>query len=119
MTEFIASLRDASRIADALSNLFYRFPGLKHILTKYIRYGMCALAVMTVASCVASLLREKYLPEQWGVLRTESGDSFLLSHWENILGRARPKARSSSSSTRFIRWWEPAAAREPWMQLTS
>ena len=89
MTEFIASLRDASRIADALSNLFYRFPGLKHILTQYIRYGMCALAVMTVASCVASLLREKYLPEQWGVLRTESGDSFLLSHWENILGRAR------------------------------
>ena len=84
----IASITDVSGITGTLSSLFARFPGLQGILTKYIRYALVILALMTVISCIASLLREKYTPELWGTLRRESGDTFLLTHWENILGRA-------------------------------
>ena len=88
MTDFIASLKNAEQIAASVTALFARFPNLKSFLTQYLRYGLAFLAVLTVASCIASLLREKYSPEQWGTLRKESGDAFLLSHWDNILGRA-------------------------------
>ena len=88
MTDFIASLKNAEQIAASVTALFARFPHLKSFLTQYLRYGLAFLAVLTVASCIASLLREKYAPEQWGTLRKESGDAFLLSHWDNILGRA-------------------------------
>ena len=84
----IASITDVSGITGTLSSLFARFPGLQGILTQYIRYALVILALMTVISCIASLLREKYTPELWGTLRRESGDTFLLTHWENILGRA-------------------------------
>lgn len=88
MTDFISSIRDSAGLASALQRLFAAYPTLQRTLTTYIRPLLVLLALMTVGSCITSLLREKYAPELWGTLRTENGDAFLLSHWENIIGRA-------------------------------
>ena len=118
----IASITDVSGITGTLSSLFARFPGLQGILTQYIRYALVILALMTVISCIASLLREKYTPELWGTLRRESGDTFLLTHWENILGRAPASdiripeptvARMQAAVTRSAHGLYPLDGRHP------
>lgn len=63
-------------------------------LTEYVlaaaRYVLPFLALWVLARCVRSMLREKYEPEIWGYVLDGDGDEvFPLTHWENLLGRAR------------------------------
>ena len=63
-------------------------------LTPYIlaaaRYVLPVLALWVLARCVRSMLREKYEPEVWGYVLDGDGDKvFPLTHWENLLGRAK------------------------------
>ncbi len=88
MNDFISSVRSPEWLVQALDNLFSAHPALSRALTTYIRPLLVILALMIVGSCIASLLRERYAPELWGLLRREDGGAFALSHWENIIGRA-------------------------------
>ena len=53
-----------------------------------IRFILPALAVIIIARCVKSLLREKSEEENWGFLSLPNGARVYLKHWENVIGRA-------------------------------
>jgi len=89
MTQFISFLKDPSALAATLENLWVRHPNLQHEATRYIRFILVFLALFTVISCIASLLKEIYTPEIWGHLTSDTGADHPLHHWENIIGRAR------------------------------
>lgn len=63
---------------------------LINIVTSLSRYAMPVLAIWVLVRCVYSMLREKYEPEIWGYILDGDGDKvYPLTHWENLLGRAR------------------------------
>ena len=65
------------------------FGGSAAWLANVSRYIVPLLAVLIVARCIRSMLRERYEPETWAYLYL-AGDVMLpLRHWECILGRAR------------------------------
>lgn len=55
----------------------------------FVRFLFPALAVLILYRAVRSLLRIPHTPENWGQLSLPNGTSLPLTHWENILGRAR------------------------------
>ena len=53
------------------------------------RYILPFVAVLIVARCIVSMLRERYDPETWAYLYLNGNVMVPLRHWECILGRAR------------------------------
>ena len=53
------------------------------------RYILPVLAIIIVARCVRSMLRERYEPETWAYLYLPGEIMVPLRHWECIIGRAR------------------------------
>jgi cell division protein FtsW (lipid II flippase) len=54
-----------------------------------IRLILPVLAVLIVLRCGSSLLKRKAPPEQWGALGLPNGGRISLTHWENVIGRAK------------------------------
>jgi len=59
------------------------------IATMIIRFILPALAIIVIVRCTKSLLREKSEGEIWGQLKLPNGMILDLSHWENVIGRAK------------------------------
>lgn len=59
------------------------------MLANVSRYILPLVAVVIVARCVRSMLRERYEPETWAYLYLAGNIMVPLRHWECILGRAR------------------------------
>lgn len=53
------------------------------------RYLIPAIGVWILIRCGRSLLQFKKEPEVWAWLATPAGDRLPVTHWENLLGRAR------------------------------
>ena len=58
-------------------------------LANISRYVLPVLALIIVARCVRSMLRERYEPETWAYLYLPGEIMVPLRHWECIIGRAR------------------------------
>jgi len=58
-------------------------------VTMIIRFILPALAVIIIIRCTRSLLNEKSEGEIWGQLRFPNGTLYDLTHWENVIGRAK------------------------------
>ena len=52
------------------------------------KFALIALSLVILLRCLRSMLRERYEPETWAYIRAGK-DRLPVSHWENILGRAR------------------------------
>ncbi len=59
------------------------------LLADISRYILPLVALVIVARCVRSMLRERYEPETWAYLYMTGNVMVPLRHWECILGRAR------------------------------
>ena len=59
------------------------------ILADVSRYILPLAALIVVARCVRSMLRERYEPETWAYLYLTGNVMVPLRHWECILGRAK------------------------------
>lgn len=53
------------------------------------RYLIPALGLWILIRCARSMLQFKKEPEVWAWLATPAGDRLPVTHWENLLGRAR------------------------------
>lgn len=51
------------------------------------KYVLIILSLVILVRCIRSMLSERYEPEVWGYLRSET-ETVALTHWENILGRS-------------------------------
>ena len=74
---------------DQIGEILSDIDGIFSYATMVIRFLLPALAVIIIARCIRSLLREKSEPENWGFLVLPNGARIYLRHWENIIGRAK------------------------------
>jgi len=54
-----------------------------------LRFAFPILAIIILSRCARSLLTFKKEPEVWAWLLLPSGDRLPVTHWENIIGRAK------------------------------
>ena len=54
-----------------------------------MRFVAPALAAMLLWRCLKPLVAFRRSPEIWGWLQISGGDRFVLTHWENIIGRSK------------------------------
>lgn len=54
-----------------------------------LRYIAPALAIFLLWRCLKPLLTFKREPEIWAWLYLNNGEKFALTHWENVIGRAK------------------------------
>lgn len=78
-----------SGITNAILNMSTENPVLAKYITTGLRWVFVALAVYILLRAIMSLLSTRATPEVWGYFCVENGISQPISHWENIVGRAK------------------------------
>ena len=64
-------------------------PAYVRIFLASMRFVAPALAAMLLWRCLKPLVAFRRSPEIWGWLQISGGDRFVLTHWENIIGRSK------------------------------
>ena len=64
-------------------------PKVVAVLGLLLRLAVIALAVCILLRCIRSLFADRKDREHWGVLTLPSGVRYELTHWENLIGRAK------------------------------
>lgn len=76
-------------IMQSLADLFDSNPTFATYYTTAARWIFVGLAVFILAKTMISLLARKNPSEIWAYLRLPDGSVSPLTHWENVIGRAR------------------------------
>ncbi|MBQ9180131.1 MAG: FtsW/RodA/SpoVE family cell cycle protein [Firmicutes bacterium] len=76
-------------IMEALATLFDSYPALATYYTTAARWIFVGLAVFILGKTALSLLARRNPSEIWAYLRLPDGSVRPLTHWENVIGRAR------------------------------
>ncbi len=77
------------KIEQLAASIYGHIGGSYPYFTAVIRYLLPILALIVIIRCAKSLLREKFEPEEWGILTMAGGIKYTLYHWENTIGRAK------------------------------
>ena len=75
ITAFLAGLRENAAFAGAYGSI--------------IRYVLPVLVLLILVRCAKSLLAFRKEPEIWAWLELPDGNRLPVTHWENVIGRAR------------------------------
>lgn len=90
MSTIIQTLTKAGQpLMDHLAALFKSYPAMATYYTTIVRWIFVALAIFILITCIRSLLAGKNPSEIWAYLSLPDGSIKPLSHWENVIGRAR------------------------------
>ena len=76
-------------VLDGFTGLSSEFPLFGVWYTTVIRVVLPVLARLILLTAIRSLLAVKHLPETWAYLSLPNGERIPLTHWENIIGRAK------------------------------
>lgn len=76
-------------VLDSFTGLTARFPLFGVWYTTVIRFVLPVLALLILLTAIRSLIAVKHLPETWAYLSLPNGERVPLTHWENIVGRAK------------------------------
>ncbi len=77
-----------SGIFEAILNFSVNNPVIANHMTTVFRWVFVVLAVYILLRCIMSLLSTRTTPEVWGYFYVEDGQSYPITHWENIVGRS-------------------------------
>lgn len=84
------SLSEASQpFMKQLSDALESNPTFSLYFTTAVRWIFVILALFILLKSIKSLLEAKNTPETWAYLALPDGSSQPLTHWENVLGRAK------------------------------
>ena len=61
--------------------------GLADYTLALSKYVLIIVSIALLLRCIRSLLSDRFEPEIWGYL-TREGESYPLTHWENLIGRS-------------------------------
>ena len=61
--------------------------GLADYTLALSKYVLIIVSIALLLRCIRSLLSDRFEPEIWGYL-TRDGESYPLTHWENLIGRS-------------------------------
>lgn len=81
--------KSGKSVVEALNTLFNSYPALATYYTTAARWIFVGLAVFILGKTALSLLARKNPSEIWAYLRLPDGSVQPLTHWENVIGRAR------------------------------
>ena len=81
--------KSGKSVVEALNALFNSYPALATYYTTAARWIFVGLAVFILGKTALSLLARKNPSEIWAYLRLPDGSVQPLTHWENVIGRAR------------------------------
>lgn len=84
------SISDAAQpLMKSLASLFESHPLIATYYTTVARWVFVFLAILILVRSISSLLAAKNPSEIWAYLSLPNGEAVPLSHWENVLGRAK------------------------------
>ena len=73
----------------AITGFSQSFPAIASLMTTIFRWVFVVLALYILIRCILSLLSTRATPEVWAYLYVRDGQSYPITHWENIIGRSR------------------------------
>lgn len=76
-------------VVNKLTELFHSHPALATYYTAVARWVFVFLALFILAKAIVSLLSSKNPSEIWAYLKLPDNTVLPLTHWENVLGRAK------------------------------
>ena len=85
MEVFLSALQP---LFDRSTAILAQMPQIGAWYTAFVRFLFPVLACLILAGAVRSLLKIPHTPEAWARLSLPGGTPVLLTHWENIVGRA-------------------------------
>ena len=65
------------------------YPEIAKTFTTVSRWVFVLLALYILVLSIKSLLSTRPTPEVWGYFLVEDGANFPITHWENVIGRAK------------------------------
>ena len=85
-----SSISEAAQpLMKSLAALFESHPLVATYYTTVARWVFVLLAVLILVRSISSLLAAKNPSEIWAYLSLPDGSAVPISHWENVLGRAK------------------------------
>lgn len=96
-------------VLSPIMNFFAAHPGIGQWYTTFARWVFPLLALILLIKVIRSLLQAENPAEIWATLRFPNGAEVPLTHWENVIGRAKsadvviPLASVSRSHGTLIR----------------
>ena len=72
-----------------LQNLTMLAPAYVRVFLAGLRYAAPVLALLLLWRCLHPLITFRREPEIWGWLQVGSESAYPLTHWENVIGRAK------------------------------
>ena len=78
-----------SGIYESITLVFSATNNTELIYTAIARWVFIALAVFVLLKAILSLLKTKNPAEVWAYLNLGEGENIPLTHWENVIGRAK------------------------------
>lgn len=76
-------------VLDGFTGLAASFPLFGVWYTTVIRFVLPVLALLILLTAIRSLIAVKHMPETWAYISLPNGERIPLTHWENIVGRAK------------------------------
>lgn len=76
-------------ILSPFMNFFTNHPGIGQWYTTFARWVFPLLALVLLIKVIRSLLQADNPAEIWATLRFPNGTEVPLTHWENVIGRAK------------------------------
>ncbi len=74
---------------NAITGFSEAYPMIGEWYTTVIRFVLPILALAILLTALRSLLAVRHMPETWAYLSLPNGERVPLTHWENIIGRAK------------------------------
>jgi len=84
--DILNSLSEYFNIADGISSAY---TGAAKYVVFFIRILLPLLAIFVLYRCASSLFYDKPEKEIWGYLTLPNGSRIEMTHWENVIGRAK------------------------------
>lgn len=76
-------------VLDGITGVFSATDSTGLIYTAIARWVFIFLAVFILAKSILSLLKSKNPSEVWAYLHLNTGENLPITHWENVIGRAK------------------------------
>ncbi|MGF6375727.1 cell division protein FtsW [Clostridiales Family XIII bacterium PM5-7] len=76
-------------LLDGITGVFSATDSTALIYTAIARWVFVFLAVFVLVKAIMSLIKTKNPSEVWAYLHLSSGENVPITHWENVLGRAK------------------------------
>lgn len=76
-------------ILSPIMNFFTNHPDIGQWYTTFVRWVFPLLALVLLIKVIRSLLQAENPAEIWATLRFPNGTEVPLTHWENVIGRAK------------------------------